>query len=133
MTLMCSNEKIDNLSFEKPPAKAQKADLVAQIDGVLVVRLANGRFVTSARDFHKWAYTVGHDLLPREGVIRGLAAIGFITEEEADQHMAEHRRVKAASDDEFAEKMVRAYADRLGIAAEVSAALVARTGAGSEA
>lgn len=123
MVLMCSNDKIDNLGFAKPPVRVQKADAVVMIDGVMVVRLANGKFITSARDFHKWAYTIGHDLAFREPVVRGLAAIGYITEAEAKEHMAEHRRAKERRDRAFAEKMVREYGEKLGIGDAVEAAL----------
>ena len=115
MTLMCSNEKIGNLPFEKPSDKPQKADMVVVIDGVMIVRLASGRFMTSARDFHKWAYTISHDLTFREPVVRGLAAIGFITNAEAKSHMAEHRRAKAYRERTHAERMVREYGSQIGI------------------
>ena len=128
MVLMCSNEKLDNLSFEKPSTKAMKADVVAQIDGVLVVRLANGRFLTSARDFHKWAYTIGHDTVFREPVVRGLAAIGFITQQEAAEHMAEHRRAKERRDEAWSIEQLTTHAAKLGISDVVAQAIEARSG-----
>jgi hypothetical protein len=125
---MCQNEKIDNLPFDAPTSKVRKADAVVMIDGVMVVRLANGRFITSARDFHKWAYTISHDLHFREPIVRGLAAIGFISSAEADEHMAEHRRAKERRDHKFAEEMVLLYGSKLGIADAIAQAIEARSG-----
>lgn len=115
MVLMCANKKIDNTSFERPTGSVQKADAVVQVDGVLVVRLANGRFMTSARDFHKWAYTIGHDLRLREPVIRGLQKIGYITKDEADEHMAQNAAAIKRREHQHAAKYIRESADKLGL------------------
>ena len=128
MVFMCSQERIDNLPFHKPSSKVQKAEAVVAIDGVLVVRLADGRFITSARDAHKWAYPISADKVFREPIIRGLQKIGAITKAEADAHMAEHRKAKAARERKWAEKMLMEHAANLGIAAQVAQAMEARQG-----
>lgn len=115
MVLMCSNEIIDNLPFAAPSGKVMAAEKVVQIDGVLVVKLANGRIMTSARDFHKWAYPIGHAVAAREPVVRGLAKLGLITPEMAEAHMAEHRRARDAREAKHAREMVELYAPKAGL------------------
>lgn len=127
MVFMCSNPKIDNLPFEKPTGNVQKAEAVVVIDGVFVVRLANGRFMTSARDAHKWAYPISSDKAFRKPIIRGLQKIGFITKAEADEHMEEHKLAKERRDRAWAEKMMRENAEKLGLASEVEALLTTPT------
>ena len=115
MVLMCRNEIIDNLPFAAPTAKVIAAEKVVQIDGVLVVKLANGRIMTSARNFHKWAFPIGTDLPAREPVVKGLAKLGVITDEMAQEHMDEHRRAREAKEEQFAREMVETYAKKAGL------------------
>lgn len=115
MVLMCSNEKLDNLPFAKPTGNVQKAEAVVKVDGVLVVRLANGRFMTSARDFHKWAYPISSEVTLRGPVIRGLQKIGFITKAEADEHMAQNKAAVERKNSAWRAKSILENADRLGI------------------
>lgn len=115
MVLMCSNEIIDNLPFAAPTAKVMAAEKVVQIDGVLVVKLANGRIMTSARDFHKWAFPIGTDLPAREPVVKGLAKLGVITDAMVQEHMEQHRRVREAQDVKHARSMVEMYAAKAGV------------------
>ena len=115
MVLMCSNETIDNLPFVAPSAKVMKAEKVVMIDGVLVVKLANGRIMTSARDFHKWAFPISTDLPARESVLKGLARLGVITDEIVQEHMTEHRRAREAKDAKHAREMVEIYAPKAGL------------------
>lgn len=115
MTLMCSNEIIANLPFSAPTAKVMAAEKVVRIDGVLVVKLANGRIMTSAKDFHKWAYSISHSTALREPVVKGLARLGVITDEMAQEHMDEHRRARKAKEEQFAREMVKIYAKKAGL------------------
>ena len=115
MVFMCNNETIDNLPFSKPPRKPQSAEKMVCIDGVFVVKLANGKFVTSARDAHKWAYPISADMKMREPIIRGLAAMGVISKAEADEHMDQHKAAKAAREKQWSSKMLKEQAAKLGV------------------
>ena len=115
MVFMCSQESIDNLPFAKPSSNVQKATAVVMVDGVMVVKLANGRFITSARDVHKWAYPISGDYVFREPIIRGLQKIGAISKADADAHMEEHRRRRAERERRWNEEMFRKCAAELGI------------------
>jgi hypothetical protein len=115
MTLMCSNEIISNLPFSAPTAKVVAAEKVVRIDGVLVVKLANGRIMTSAKDFHKWAYPISHSTAAREPVVKGLARLGVITDEMAQEHMDEHRRAFEAREIKRDREMAEIYAAKAGL------------------
>lgn len=115
MVFMCNNEKIDNLPFSKPPSRPALAEKMVCIDGVFVVKLSNGKFVTSARDAHKWAYPISSDYKMREPIIRGLAALGVISKGEADEHMEQNRAAKLKREKKWASKMLKEQAAKLGI------------------
>lgn len=112
---MCSNEIIANLPFMAPTGKVVAAEKVVRIDGVLIVKLANGRIMTSAKDFHKWAYPISHSTALREPVVKGLARLGVITDEMAQEHMEEHRRAADARKVKHAREMVAIYAAEAGL------------------
>lgn len=101
--MICSPvSSVDKIYWPKRRVStAMKAESVVIIpdgrDGIMVVKLANGGFVSS-RDISKFAYLPGQ--YPwMEPTIKALVKLGAISQEAADEHMAvcEKRRAENAA------------------------------------